>query len=114
MFTQIIRLYLVTCVILGAPCLLRCEQATLPMPKDAELVDVFRTHREAFERLAAMGVEDANTTTYISTEVLNEEPLTDGREMLSSTRRNEYKRLLASIRPDLAIWTDWYRITFSY
>ncbi len=84
------------------------------MPKDAELVDVFRTHREAFERLAAMGVEDANTTTYISTEVLNEEPLTDGREMLSSTRRNEYKRLLASIRPDLAIWTDWYRITFSY
>ncbi len=105
---------LTTTIILGAPYLSRCDSVTPNLPKDAELIVSFRSHRDAFERLAAMGVEDTTTTTYITIETLNEEPLTDGRQALSPTRRNEYKQLLASISPDLAIWIDWYRITFSY
>jgi len=84
------------------------------MPKDPELVELFRSRRDAFERLAAMGGEDTNRTTYITIETLDEEPLTDGREALSPTRRSEYKQLITSIRPDLAVLIDWYRITFSY
>jgi hypothetical protein len=84
------------------------------MPKDAELTELFRSHRDAFEKLAAIGVEDTNTTTYLNLETLNEEPLTDGRQALSPARRSEYRELIASIRPDLAVSIDWYRITFSY
>jgi hypothetical protein len=84
------------------------------MPKDAELRELFRSHHDAFEKLASMGAEDTNTTAYLNLETLNEEPLTDGRQALSPARRSEYKQLIASIRPDLAVMIDWYRITFSY
>jgi hypothetical protein len=105
---------LVTSIIFGAPCSLQCGQGAVDMPKDAELTELFRSHRDAFEKLAAVGAEDSNTTTYLSLETLNEEPLTDGRQALSPSRRSEYKHLIASIRPDLAVWLDWHRITFSY
>jgi hypothetical protein len=114
MATLSIRLTLVASIIFAAPCLLQCDQGAVDMPKDAELTELFRSHRDAFEKLAAMGAEDTNTTTYLNLETLNEEALTDGRETLSPARRSEYKQLIASIRPDLAVWIDWYRITFSY
>jgi len=62
------------------------------MPKDAELTELFRSHHDAFEKLASMGAEDANTTSYLNLETLNEEPLTDGRQALSPARRSEYKQ----------------------
>lgn len=114
MSTLGIRLALVASIMFAAPCVLQCDQAAVDMPKDAELTELFRSHRDAFEKLAAVGAEDINTTTHLSLETLNEEPLTDGREALSPSRRSEYKQLIASIRPDLAMWLDWYRITFSY
>ncbi|HZS54928.1 MAG TPA: hypothetical protein VFA65_11025 [Bryobacteraceae bacterium] len=73
------------------------------MPKDAELVELFRSHRDAFEKLAAMGMEDAGTVSHLSIETLTKEPLTDGRQNLPVIRRDEYKRLLSSIRPNLSV-----------
>jgi len=105
---------LVTSIILVTPCSLQCGQGGVDMPKDAELTELFRSRRDAFEKLAAIGVEDTNTTSYLNLETLNEEPLTDGREALSPARCIEYEHLIARIRPDLAVWLDWYRITFSY
>jgi hypothetical protein len=56
---------LTTTVILAAPCLLWCDPLGANMPKDAELTELFRSHRDAFEKLASMGAEDANTTSYL-------------------------------------------------
>jgi hypothetical protein len=114
MFALIVRFVLTTTVILAAPCLSRSDPVAANPPKDAELTELFRSHRDAFEKLASMGAEDANTTSYLNLETLNEEPLTDGRQALSPARRSEYKQLIAGMRPDLAVWLDWYRITFSY
>jgi hypothetical protein len=114
MFPLIVRFVLTTTVILAAPCLSRSDPVAANPPKDAELVASFRSHRDAFEKLASMGGEDANTTSYLNLETLNEEPLTDGRQALGPARRSEYKQLIADIRPDLAVWLDWYRVTFSY
>jgi hypothetical protein len=113
-FTLSIRLALVSGIILGIPSLLWCDQSGFDMPKDAELTHLFRSHHNAFEKLASMGVEDTNTTVYLTLDTLNENPLTDGRQNLSPARRSEYTQLIASIRPDLAVMIDWYRITFSY
>ena len=66
------------------------------------------------KNLPLVGAEDINTTTYRKSRDSDEEPLTDGREALSPSRRSEYKQLIASIRPDLAVWLNWYSITFSY
>jgi hypothetical protein len=71
------------------------------VPKDANLVDLFRSHRDAFERLATMAIEDTDTFSSISVETQNKEPLTGGLQSLSPERRGEYKRLLSSIRSDL-------------
>ena len=38
------------------------------MPKDAELTELFRSHHDAFEKLASMGAEDTNTTAYLNLE----------------------------------------------
>jgi hypothetical protein len=92
----------------------KCDDTVRDTPKDAELATLFRSHREAFERLATMGMEDRNATTYISIETLNQDPLTGGRETLSADRRNEYKRLLASIRPDIVMRMDFFSVSFSY
>jgi hypothetical protein len=114
MFSFLSRVVMTTTLILAAPHLSRCDPVAANPPKDAELTELFRSHRDAFEKLAAMGAGDTNITTYLNLETLNEEPLTDGREALSPARRSEYKQLIARIRPDLAVWIDWYRITFSY
>jgi hypothetical protein len=108
------RFALTTSIILAVPCLSRCDPVAANPPKDAELVASFRSHHDAFEKLASMGAEDTNTTAYLNLETLNEEALTDGRQALSPARRSEYKQLIASIRPDLAVMIDWYKITFSY
>ena len=108
------RLALVASMIFAAPCLLQCDQDAVNMPKDAELKELFRLHDDALKRLASMGEEDTNTVGYLNLETLNEDPLTDGRQNLSPARRSEYRQLIASVRPDLAVMLDWYRITFSY
>jgi hypothetical protein len=43
------------------------------VPKDADLVDLFRSHRDAFERLATMAIEDTDTFSSISVETQNKE-----------------------------------------
>ena len=61
-----------------------------------------------------MGMEDTGIVSLLSLEMLNERPLIGGRQALSSERRSEYVRLLTSIRADLVMGIDFYRITFSY
>lgn len=114
MFARLMGFGLTTTIMLSAPCLSRCDPIGLNMPKDAELVALFRSHRDAFEKLAAMGMEDSGIVSYLSSETLNEEPLTGGRQALSQSRRSEYARLLTSIRPDLIMGIDTYKISFSY
>jgi hypothetical protein len=84
------------------------------MPKDAELVELFRSHRDAFEKLAAMGMEDAATVSHLSIDTLNKEPLTDGRQNLPVGRRDEYKRLLSTIRSDLSVGIGNDGVAFAY
>lgn len=110
----VIRLVLTSIIILAAFCSARSDPIALNVPKDAELITLFRSHRDAFERLASMGMEDKGVVSYLSNDTLTADPLTDGRNALSQTRRSEYVRLLSSIRPDLVIRIDGYSISFSY
>ena len=114
MFSCLARFVMITTLVLTTPCLSRCEPVAASLPEDAELAASFRSHREAFERLAAMGMEDTGIVSLLSFDMLNERPLTDARQALSSERRSEYVRLLTSIRADLVMGIDFYRITFSY
>ena len=51
MLARVIGFVLTTTVILAAPCLLWCDPLGANMPKDAELAELFRSHRDAFEKL---------------------------------------------------------------
>ncbi len=109
---QLKRIGLTVTVLLIAPCLSRCD--VISAPTDGQLIQLFRSHRDAFERLAAMATEDMGTVSYLSVETLSEPHPTDGRQNLSSARRSEYMRLLTSIRPDLVLRIATDRISFSY
>ncbi len=84
------------------------------MPQDAELAAVFRSHRDSFEKLAAMGMEDYGSVSLLSKDLLSQRPLTGGLEELTPQRRDEYLRLLTSIKPALVMGIDFYRISFSF
>jgi hypothetical protein len=84
------------------------------MPQDAELAAVFRSHRDSFEKLAAMGMEDYGSVSLLSKDLLSQRPLTGGLEDLTPQRRDEYLRLLTSIKPALVMGIDFYRISFSF
>jgi hypothetical protein len=84
------------------------------MPQDADLVKLFRSHREAFQRLATMAIEDKDTFSSISVEALNKEPLTGGLQSVSPERRDEYKRLLSSIRSDLVMGISAFTMSVSF
>jgi hypothetical protein len=99
---------------LGTPFLVCSQPQSASMPKDTELREIFQRHRDALEKLAAMGTRDTGIVSLLSPEMLGERPLTGGREALSPERRSEYTSLLTSIKPDLVMGIDFYRITFSY
>ena len=61
-------------------------------PRDSELMASFREHRQAFETLCAMALEDSGKVDYISLETLREE------DKLDSRRRAKYKDLLNEIK----------------
>src|SRR5206468_8166028 len=90
------------------------QSEPVDFPKDAELVTLFRSHHDGFERLATMGMEDTGVVSLLSSDMLKQRPLTGGRQELSPERRSEYIRLLNSISSDLVLGIDFYRITFSY
>jgi hypothetical protein len=109
-----LRAFAVAALLLLNGVLFARSEPLLTMPKDAELEGLFRSHRDAFERLAAMGMEDAGTVSHLSVDTLNKEPLADGRQHLPIVRRNEYKRLLSGIRPDLSMGISTNGVSFSY
>jgi hypothetical protein len=115
-FKNIIRLGLTASVVLALSLSASSDFGKRDMPKDADLVDLFRSHRDAFERLATMAIEDTGTFSSISVEALNKEPLTGGLQSLSLERRSEYKRLLSSIKSDLVMGIDTFTrsVSFSY
>jgi hypothetical protein len=91
-----------------------CEANNVSVPTDNELRQLFRSHRAAFERLAVMGMQDLGLVSILSNDALNEQPLMGGRQLLSPARCSEYKRLLTSIKRDLVMGIDAYKIQFSY
>jgi hypothetical protein len=60
-------------------------------PKDSKLEASFREHRQAFETLCAMALEDSGKVSYISLETLPDDDL-------DSRRRVRYKDLLNEIK----------------
>jgi len=78
-------------------------------PRDSELMASFREHRQAFETLCAMALEDSGTVSYISLKTL------PGENNLESHRRAKYKDLLNEIKLVTDISTnDHERVLFSY
>lgn len=94
-------------VVLGAFYLWSCNPFKLGAPNDQELVTLFRGHREAFDRLRTMGIEDAQVISYVSEDNLKQSSLTQA-------RRDEYIRLLSGIRRDLVMGVDANEVAFSY
>ena len=74
-------------------------------PKDQELITIFHGHRDAFERLRTMAVEDSRVISYVSQDSLKS-------SALSEARRNEYLRLLSGIRRDLTVGAGSHQVTF--
>ena len=68
-------------------------------PKDQKLIKVLQDHREAFEKLRSMAVEDSSSLSYFSESTLR-------KSKLSETRQKEYERLLSEIRPGLIETVD--------
>jgi hypothetical protein len=85
----------------------RFDPLAFGRPKDQDLIGLLRAHREAFERLSAMGLEDAGAMTYLSEDTLKQ-------SSLSEDRRGEYMRLLSGIRHDLVMRLDPNEVSFSY
>jgi len=57
-------------VLFAAPHLSRGDQVNGNPPKDADVVAFFQSHREAFERLARMGMEDRGTVSHLSVDIV--------------------------------------------
>ena len=78
-------------------------------PRDRELEASFREHRQAFEILCAMALEDSGKVDYISLETLREE------DNLESRRRAKYNDLLNEIKLVEDIRIDAHdRVMFEY
>jgi hypothetical protein len=76
------------------------DPLNLRAPKDQELIAVFHTHREAFEKLQQMVTEDARHGWYFnSTDFV-------GRK-IEESRWQKYNQLVSEIRPGLKVGTDY-------
>ena len=110
MFAYLIRFTLTTSFVVATLSLVGCDAPS----RDAELVALLRSHRDAFETLTTMAIEHARTFSFVSIENLDKGPLTDGLQSLNPERRGTYKRLLASIRSDLVMGIDGYTMSVSF
>ena len=72
------------------------DPLNLRAPKDQILLKVFHDHREEFEKLQKMALEDLPNVSYFNDSVLNN-------SKLSRQRQEEYKYLLDKIWPSLTI-----------
>jgi hypothetical protein len=102
-----------TCFVLAIPLALgalymwRLNPLALGRPTDGELVAIFREHREAFERLRTMALEDSRVISYVSEDSLQ-------KSGLSEARRAEYVRLLSGIRRNLTAGVSLHGVTFRF
>ena len=96
-------------LILAVIFLLRLGAFPSDDPRDRELAASFREHRQAFETLCAMALEDRGKVSYISLESLRE------KDNLESRRRAKYEVLLNEIKlvTDISI-NDQGRVMFEY
>jgi hypothetical protein len=92
--------------VLVALCLWRDNPLAFGLPKDSELVALFRANREAFERLRTMAMEDSGSVFYLSEDTLKQSPL-------SEARRDEYARLMA-FYPKLTLGLGSHQVTFGF
>ena len=68
-------------------------------PSDEILLNSFRTHSVAYERLRDMATEDMNTQSTFTVGYLS--------AALPKARREEYRSLMSSITPDLMVGVDY-------
>jgi hypothetical protein len=75
-------------------------------PSDDAIRQLFKEHREAFEKLAQMVVEDSHT---ISSFALAQDWCSGP---LPKARQEQYRALMSGIKPDLQLGTDSILISF--
>jgi hypothetical protein len=96
--TVLLRLafgFIMVCCALGAFVFWMVDPLNLRSPKDQTLLTLFHDHRPAFEELCQMVTEDSPQDYYFSKSHLG--------ERLNEMRKQEYKRLLSEICPDLIV-----------
>jgi hypothetical protein len=74
----------------------------LRAPSDDKLIEIFRLHREAFEKLRQMGIEDRSIQSTFNVRNLSEK--------LNESRREEYRVLLSEIYPGVELAMDDSRV----
>jgi hypothetical protein len=93
--------------VLVALYLWRFNPLAIGRPKDRELIAIFRDHREAFERLRTMAIEDSGAIAYLSKDSLK-------KSTLSEARQNEYLSLLSGVRRNLTVGAGSHQVTFHF
>src|ERR1035437_2357513 len=89
---------IVTICALGALIFWLSDPLNLKSPKDEELFTTFHGHREAFEKLRIIAIEDSRHQSYFSESNL------EGK--FNDLRKQEYRNLLSEIHPGLIVTVD--------
>jgi hypothetical protein len=69
-------------------------------PKDQELMAIFNSHRESFEKIQQMATDDAEHGLYLDAPYLGEG------SKFTASRQQEYKTLISDIKPGLHVSID--------
>jgi hypothetical protein len=69
-------------------------------PKDKELIAIFNSHREGFEKIQLMATEDAEKGLYLDTSDFG------GGSKFTASRQQEYEKLISEIQPGLRVSID--------
>lgn len=99
-FFTVAIVFVVICFTLGALSFWMIDPFNFRAPTDQKLLTVFHAHREAFDKLRQMVIEDEDRQGYFSESSLKDDKL------FNESRRQEYKTLLSEIHPGLVVLID--------
>jgi hypothetical protein len=100
---------IITCVILLIALVLFFgnDPFNLRAPKDQNLINLFKRHRDEFEQLRQMVLDDSTNTQYFSSSTIDN-------SNLSESRKKMYKHLLDSISAGLVLQTNLGQVSFCF
>lgn len=78
----------------------------LRAPKDDELIFIFAMHRQEFEQLSQLAIQDSSVESYFSASHLD--------DRLGEARKREYDKLLSEIRTGLVVTTSGQSVRFIF